>query len=553
MASPGIPRPRGSAAETPPPIGLLDELLCAIAPDQSEHAALDLARAELQARIPGVARTFYEFILSQPTMKQVIEGGGFSIDRLVASFVEWLESVLRQRIDSPMAAERLRVGRLHVHLGVDLRHVLVAFGRVRTALHEHIVEILGVTSAQLPLALRAIDRILDMEICLFTEAYSLERQSLIVDRLDDQRRAIEERLTRVMDSASVLILSFDGEGSITFANHAFEQLSGHAAAGILGSQATKTLSPAGDQEAASAFIARCLARGDEDPEVLPLSTSEGAERWISWYPAAVREGGTEIVEIILLGHDVSERKLRDQQMIHQEKMAAVGLLAAGVAHEIGNPLSSISSVTQTLQRKYQDPMLVEKLGLVRRHIDRISTIVREMVNFARPPRHEWRSCDMNAIVSSAVGIIEFDKRARRVKIVLDLEDDLPATLGIEDQLTQICFNIALNALDALVADPDSEEPRLEITTSRARLPGGGESICVAFTDNGPGVAPEVRSRLFEPFFTTKDVGRGTGLGLSVSYRIAEAHGGRIELEAAAGGGARFVLLVPVVHKAKEAR
>ena len=131
-------------------------------------------------------------------------------------------------------------------------------------------------------------------------------------------------------------------------------------------------------------------------------------------------------EYLWVGHDTTEEHRLQGQIVHQEKMAAVGLLAAGVAHEIGNPLASISSVAQTAHRKSDDPYVRGKLELVRTHIDRIATIVRRMVDFARPPRYEWRACSVNDLVRNATQFLEYDKRADKVSLELDLDEGLLA-------------------------------------------------------------------------------------------------------------------------------
>jgi signal transduction histidine kinase len=138
-------------------------------------------------------------------------------------------------------------------------------------------------------------------------------------------------------------------------------------------------------------------------------------------------------------------------------------------------------------------------------------------------------CSINDVVHSALDILRFDKRAKRVKIDFEAAEDLPPTYAVEDELTQVVLNIALNALDALEEDPPGRDPRLKIVTRRG--PRRPRLIQILFEDNGPGIAPEIVARLFDPFFTTKDVGRGTGLGLSVSYRIKQDHGGRILVDA----------------------
>jgi len=225
-------------------------------------------------------------------------------------------------------------------------------------------------------------------------------------------------------------------------------------------------------------------------------------------------------------------------------------LSARASTAPGTPLASISSVVQTVLRKSDDEYVRGKLDLVRTHIDRIATIVRRMVDFARPPRLEWRPCAVNDLVRSAAHILSYDKRAKRVAIELDLDPALPSTLGMDDPLTQVFLNLLINSLDAVEMNPPERPPSIRIST-RLESRDAAPEIVFRCRDNGPGIEESEIRRIFEPFFTTKEVGRGTGLGLSVSFRIIDDHGGRIEVDSRPGEGACFAVRIPVRVNAPE--
>jgi PAS domain S-box-containing protein len=237
--------------------------------------------------------------------------------------------------------------------------------------------------------------------------------------------------------------------------------------------------------------------------------------------------------------DVSELRELQEKVRHAEKLAAVGVLAAGVAHEIGNPLMALSMAAQNLERRTKDDYAVGKLALIREHIDRIARIVRQMSDLARPPSGRRASCDLNQIVRRAVEMVRYDKRAKQAEVVYELAEGLPPVEVVEDEMIQVCINLALNAFDAMAGNPPDRERKL---TVRSEVHGG--SVRVAFLDTGPGVPRELRSKLFQPFFTTKEVGQGSGLGLSVSHRILREHDGSLTLDEAAPGGA-FVFSLPI--------
>lgn len=224
-----------------------------------------------------------------------------------------------------------------------------------------------------------------------------------------------------------------------------------------------------------------------------------------------------------------------KQIDQSEKLAVIGQLAAGVAHEIGNPLTSISSIVQLMQRRTKDSYFLEQLANVRANIDRISKIVRELVDFSRPPGYEKMYVQVNDIIRTALGIVRYDKRVRHVEFENMLETDLPMLNVVPDQLLQVFINILFNALDAI-----NGEGKIEVASYSE-----DESVFVRIKDNGTGMDAETIVKIFDPFFTTKEVGRGTGLGLSVSYGIIKKFKGDILVESTPGEGSTFTVKLPV--------
>lgn len=215
----------------------------------------------------------------------------------------------------------------------------------------------------------------------------------------------------------------------------------------------------------------------------------------------------------------AQRKLQ-VQMVHHEKMVAIGTLSAGMAHEIGNPLAAISAEVQIALRADDPRHARDSLGLVRRHTDRIAKILREMVDFSRRNREEEADVSLNRVISDTARLIRHDARSRRVQVVLDLDPDVPSVRSAEDPLVQVFLNLILNALDAT---PDAGEIR--IVTAR-----DDDGVSVEVRDTGTGISQDDAARAFEPFYTTKPPGEGTGLGLHVSSEIIASLGGTIAIE-----------------------
>jgi signal transduction histidine kinase len=236
-------------------------------------------------------------------------------------------------------------------------------------------------------------------------------------------------------------------------------------------------------------------------------------------------------------------KMSQVRMAQREKMVAVGQMAAGIAHEIGNPLTSLSSVMQYLSRKSTDVEIKELCGVVDHHVGRISAILRRMLDQARPATSEYKWVDVNGLIENTLSLIRFDPRAQDVTIVNVPSAELPMVWLSPQNLEQCLFNIVLNALDAMQAKGAGHERKLEVTRTCK-----DEIVEIRVRDTGIGMSPEVCRRAFESFFTTKEISRGTGLGLFVSYNLITEMDGTIELESEPGKGTTAVVRIPVRPK-----
>jgi PAS domain S-box-containing protein len=234
-------------------------------------------------------------------------------------------------------------------------------------------------------------------------------------------------------------------------------------------------------------------------------------------------------------------KKLEQQVLHSEKLAALGRLAAGVAHEIGNPLTSISSFTQMMREMAQDEFTQKSLAVINTHIQRITDIVRRMATFARADSLTIREVQPNDILNATLDLMRLDKRMKSsIEITVSLDPDLPKVLIDEGQISQVFINIIINALDAM-----TDGGTLSVSTRRGSDDHGNEVIMVSFTDSGTGIPPAELQKIFDPFYTTKEAGKGTGLGLSLSYDIVRRFKGDIHVESEVGKGTVFTILLPI--------
>ncbi len=240
--------------------------------------------------------------------------------------------------------------------------------------------------------------------------------------------------------------------------------------------------------------------------------------------------------------DLSEKKTLEKQLIHTQKMESIGTLAAGIAHEVGNPLASISAIVQVAQRYTTDELVKEKLELVKNQVNRISKIIRDLVDFSRPSNFELQLTDINKNISEAVEITKVGVKAKDIQFELDLNANIPLLHLVADQIQQVFVNILLNAADAILESPKKDKKII----IKSELFDNDEVI-ITFTDNGTGISDENIPKIFEPFFTTKKEGRGTGLGLWVSYGIIKSFQGDIKVSSVRGQGTIFTIELPI-HK-----
>jgi len=228
------------------------------------------------------------------------------------------------------------------------------------------------------------------------------------------------------------------------------------------------------------------------------------------------------------------------EMAQREKMVAIGQMATGIAHEIGNPLASISSVAQYLVRRLTNQEQKEQFLVIQYHVSRISNILRRMLSLSRPATGEYKWTDVNSLIESTLSLINFDKRANSVTIDNNATIDLPRLWLNPQHFEQVFLNIFINALDAMNAKPYEAEHLLRITRALKN-----DAIEIRISDTGIGMSPEICKRAFDSFFTTKEIGKGTGLGLFISRNLVREVDGTVELESEPGKGTTVIIQIPL--------
>lgn len=233
-------------------------------------------------------------------------------------------------------------------------------------------------------------------------------------------------------------------------------------------------------------------------------------------------------------------QLSQIEMAQREKMVALGQMASGIAHEIGNPLNCLSSIVQYLSRKSCAPETKEQYNIINEQIMRISKILKNMLSLARPASNEFTWLDINKVIDESIALVKYDKRAHKVNIKNTPNNQLPTIWIKKQNIEQVLLNVFINALDAMDCQPDENEHVLEITKEI-----NDDMIEIRICDTGIGMPDEVSRRAFEPFFSTKESNKGTGLGLYISLNLVKEVGGTIELKKNPVSGTTVIIQLPV--------
>lgn len=365
-------------------------------------------------------------------------------------------------------------------------------------------------------------------------ALALENADLygreIVRAMEMQR--LKDYSENIIESLTVGVSVIDEAGLVIGWNRVLEEKLGRRKAAALGRRLQDVLGPA-------AYGAVFPEEGQTDFRLLseiPLETAAGLKVFdIARTPLldnALRAYGT-----IIVFEDITDKIQLQQQLLTSEKLASIGLLSAGVAHEINTPLTGISSYIQMLQKKLTDTHYAQILEKVEAQTDRVAKIIKNLLAFARSPAEaSFQRVDLKQNLEEILSLIDYKLKNMNIRLVLELAP-LPPIDAQGERLQQVFINIILNALDAM---PAGGELRIGLTRE-------GDEEIVRIADTGQGIKPELRSRIFDPFFTTKGVGKGTGLGLSISYAIVREHGGRIDVQSEVGRGSTFTISLPIGH------
>jgi len=370
-------------------------------------------------------------------------------------------------------------------------------------------------------------------------------------RLWKKLREERDKAQQYLSVARVIIVALDLEGKVTLINKMGCEVLGYKEEEIIGKNWFDFCIPAKTRHKVREVFLKLMAGEVKAVEYYenPISIRGGEERIIAWHNTTVRDESGRIVGTLSSGEDITERKRTEAELLRSEKLASIGQLAAGVAHEVNNPLAGILVYIKLLLKKYKQKKLQteqteEQLKKIARETERCSIIIKNLLDFSRQTEVTLRPVDINKVIEATFSIVGHQISLENIRLKKNLMKCLPLIQGDFDQIQQALMNIVLNAAQAMLNGGD-----LAVTTSVANrvkiCDSIKDAIRIDISDTGVGIPKENLKKLFTPFFTTKETGKGVGLGLSVVHGIIERHHGKIEIESNPGAGTTFSIYLGI--------
>ena len=551
---PSIEPPRFTRPGAKPSALALDRALWALSSlSQAEHGGASeesLVRSfvDAVAVVCPEALVLVRLIEADPSGKGSVLGYAYANGRLLAARRDVLELSQRSAVtfgvseEAAAAASTTLVGTPGAYFAIDdddqpaipsLDVPLVESGAL-----------FGIVSIE-----QAQDGALGEGTTLVATLASLLGASLRNARLARAAMFFRDYLAQTLEHASAPIFVLDRTRIVRSANRAALLLLGAPRAEVLGKDFALMM-PEADQERALPALAQAFSgRATSALELDVLRTGNDAAR-VSWNVAPIYDADGDANAVVVIGRDLTEVHHLEEQILHTDKLATLGQLAAGIVHELNNPLTSITVYGEYLHSKAMrsnaEPADVEKLRRIVEGATRMTRFTRDLVTYARPSNEEETALSIREVALEGARFCEHVLVESGVSLTTDFDADLAPISGVRGQLHQVFVNLVSNASQALAGQGHG---KVHIEAHRASSVRGDDEVVVRIRDNGPGIAPEYLPRIFEPFFSTKGEGRGTGLGLSIVRKIVQAHRGTIEVTTShveGQSGTTFELRFPVI-------
>jgi PAS domain S-box-containing protein len=387
----------------------------------------------------------------------------------------------------------------------------------------------------------SLDRLLGLESSKMGFYAEVKQKIQELEAANLGLRAKSSELQAVFDSISDGVAIYDGTGHVQHRNHICPRLFPRET--LVGTHCSRLFHPDHPHAPASCPVERALTGGSVQMSF--TSHKEGTEpRYFDVTATPVEDPGG-LPRALIFIRDVTEKRMQELQLLQAEKMSSIGLLAAGVAHEINNPLTSVAGYAEALQRRFRDEpdlrddprldVFPKYLDVIIRESYRCKGIIDCLLSFSRKSDGSMEQVDINAILREVLELVRHKARYEKVEIREDLQSDLPLVKADAAGLRQVFMNLLINAHQAI-----NGAGTVGISTK-----GNGSTVVIQVKDSGCGISAEHLAHVWEPFFTTKSVGQGLGLGLAVTFNIVKRHNGEIKVESSEGEGTVFTVTLPV--------
>lgn len=360
-------------------------------------------------------------------------------------------------------------------------------------------------------------------------------------RLSEEVHRVERHLSSVVESASDIVLSLNMKGKILTWNTAAEKVSGFSFREIQGEHFAKYCAPDFRSEVGRTLQKLKGSKGFSMAE-WDLLTKRGSKVSVSWVFSPMKDALSNVVGVVAVGRDLTERRKFEMQILQSQKLAALGVMAGGIAHEIRNPLAVCSSAAQFLMEDDMEPAFRQECAeKIYKGIRKASEIIENLLRFARPSeKADVELVDLVTMLRETLALVANQARIQKVATKTSFPQGPVLVSGVKSLLQQVFMNLFLNAINAM---PSGGVLNISVESQE-------REVRVAVSDTGKGISSEDMDKIFDPFYTTSPVGQGTGLGLSVSYSIVKQHFGSIEIESREGKGSTFWVRLPVIISRK---
>jgi PAS domain S-box-containing protein len=512
---------------------LVPELLRYVRFTSKDTELLRELRPKAAPHFERIATEFYDRIREHEGAHDVFTGEE-QIVRLQRSLVRWMERLCTGPHDEAYYAETSKIGRVHVQIGLPQRYMFSAMALIRIALARVVDETMG---DRAPACREALHRAIDLDLAVMLESYSdhfiarlRQKDKLARAEVDQALRRTEHRYVSAVELARVMIVGVDRLGCVRLFNREAERVMGQGREEVLDKQFVDTLVAEPLREEQGHLLRTILDAREGTPKIHDLEsvvcTRASKMRDVRWQ-LAYAPGQDDDIVLFAVGRDTTDENALALRVRRSEKLAAVGTLAAGLAHEIRNPLNGarlhVTFLERGLRKSGASSEQLEAIRVVTEEIQRLGDLVSEFLDFARPKPLDLRPTSLPAVCERAVQLVAPNAEKNGTDVCLELPtNDIVLDMDTA-RIEQVLLNLLQNAIEALEGTTGG--------VARVRVRRKPRHAVVEVEDNGPGLSA-VDAPIFDAFFSTKP--NGTGLGLSIVHRVITDHGGTIDVESRAG-------------------